>query len=64
MTEWLSKDGKPLPLMARRGDLVVVEDAGRLIAGLVHLNGSWAVSVGAAGLKLLPLNAVRRAWKV
>ena len=49
------------PLMAKRGDLVVMEDSGRLIAGVVHLNGHL-VSVGEDGLKVLPITAVRRAW--
>jgi hypothetical protein len=56
--------GKPAPLFARRGDLVVIEDVGRTIAGVVHLNGRDVVSVGAAGLKRLPLNTVKRAWRV
>ena len=36
----------PYPLMARRGDLVVVEESGRLIAGIVHLTGRHVVTVG------------------
>lgn len=52
------------PLFAQRGDLVVLNDAGNLIAGVMHLNGRNAVSVGEAGLKLLPLSAIKRAWRV
>jgi len=51
-------------LMAQRGDLVVVTDAGRMIAGVVHLSGRHVVSVGAEGLKLLPIEDVVRAWRV
>jgi hypothetical protein len=64
LSEWVDASGTPLPLMARRGDLVVIEDSGRIIAGVVHLNGRHVVSVGEAGLKRLPLTAVTRAWKV
>jgi hypothetical protein len=63
-----------LPLCARRGDLVVLEDAGRIIAGLVHLNGREVVAVGDAGLKRLPIagrddagaviSLIKRAWNV
>jgi hypothetical protein len=54
----------PRPLFAQRGDLVVLEDAGRLIAGIVALTGRHVRSVGPDGLKWLPLSAVVRAWKV
>jgi hypothetical protein len=63
LMEW-AKDGKPLPLFAKRGDLVVLEDSGRMIAGVVHLNGRHVISVGESGLKRLPLNTVKRAWKI
>jgi hypothetical protein len=53
-----------LPLFAQRGDMVVLPDAGRPIAGLVHLNGRDVVAVGEAGLKRLPLAGVTRAWRV
>lgn len=52
------------PLMAQRGDLVVLEESGRLVAGVIHLNGSKAVVVGPDGLKLLPISDVKRAWRV
>ena len=52
------------PLCARRGDLVLVEDEGRLISAVVHINGREAVTVGADGLKRLPIWDVRRAWSV
>jgi len=64
LPEWVDKSGKPLPLMARRGDLVVIEDAGRLIAGLVGLTGRHVISVGEDGLKRLALTSVQRAWRV
>jgi hypothetical protein len=50
------------PLMAQRGDLVVLEESGRLICGLVHLNGRHIVAAGEQGLKRLPITAVKRAW--
>ena len=49
-------------LMAQRGDLVMVEDASGLIAGIVHLSGRHVVVVGEEGLKRLPITAVKRAW--
>jgi hypothetical protein len=58
LVEW------PSPLLAQRGDLVVIQDADRLIAGIVDLNGRHVVSAGAEGLKRLPASAVTRAWKV
>ena len=52
------------PLMAKRGDLVVVEDAGRLIAGVIHLSGRHVVVVGEGGLKRVDLTAIKRAWAI
>jgi len=54
------------PLTAQRGDLVVVEDAGRLIAGLMHLSGRHVVAAGESGLKRIALTKtnIKRAWKV
>ncbi len=52
------------PLMAQRGDLVVLEDSGRLIAGLVHLNGRDIAVAGETKLKKLPIADVKRAWHV
>lgn len=56
--EWLT------PKCAQRGDLVVVENAGQEIAGIVHLSGSHIVSVAESGLVRLPITSVVRAWKV
>lgn len=53
-----------LPLMAQRGDLAVLEESGRLIAGLVHLNGRHLVTVGESGLKRICICKIRRAWRV
>ena len=58
LTEWQH------PLMAQRGDLVVVEDAGRVIAGLVHLTGRHISAAGENGLKRLQITAIKRAWHV
>lgn len=52
------------PLMAQRGDLVVVPNGGNLIAGIVHLNGRHVVSVGDAGLLRISITDVQRAWAV
>ena len=53
------------PLMARRGDLVVVRNGdGSLIAGLVHLNGRHVVSVGEKGLLRFPISSIIRSWHV
>lgn len=52
------------PLMAQRGDLVTVEDAGNEVAGLVHLNGRDIVVVGERGLHRVPITSVKRAWRV
>lgn len=52
------------PAMAQRGDLVVVTDAGRLIAGLIHLSGRFVVCAGEEGLRQIPLERVVRAWHV
>lgn len=64
LVEWEDGNGKPAPLFAQRGDLAVLEDAGRLIAGIVGLNGRHVISVGESGLLRLPLSAVVRAWRV
>ena len=50
------------PLQAKRGDLVVLENDGRLIAGIVQ--DRYVVSVGEAGLMYLPITQVKRAWAV
>jgi hypothetical protein len=58
------------PLLAKRGDLVIIDNAGTLIAGVVHLNGFHVVSVSEAGLVRLPVadlngkSNVVRAWSV
>lgn len=52
------------PLMAQRGDLVIVKDAVGLVAGVVHLNGRHVVVVGEGGLKRQPITNVTRAWRV
>ena len=58
-----------LPLMAKRGDLVVMrcrtEDPDQqLVAGVVHLNGSSLVTVGEGGAVRLSILSVVRAWKI
>lgn len=52
------------PLLAKRGDLAVVSESGRLIAGLVHLNGAHVVSPGDRGLLRIPITAIVRSWHV
>jgi hypothetical protein len=55
---------RPKPLFAQRGDLVVIDNAGTLIAGVVHLNGRHVVSVSEHGLVRLPITRVTRSWAV
>jgi hypothetical protein len=54
------------PLMAQRGDLVVLEETpgAALIAGIVHLSGRHVVTVGESGLKKLCITTVRRVWAI
>lgn len=52
------------PLMAQRGDLVVVKNGQDLIAGIVHLNGRQVVVVSEAGLLRAPIRTIKRAWRV
>lgn len=58
------------PLMAKRGDLVLIENAGDLICGVVHLTGIHVISVAESGTVRLPIadsngkpNVVR-AWSI
>jgi hypothetical protein len=53
----------PHPNFAHRGDLVLIEDAGRVIAGVVGLQ-SKPLSAGEKGLKTFPMSAIKRAWRV
>jgi hypothetical protein len=52
------------PLMAKRGDLVVIGNGDTLICGVVHLNGRHVVSVTDKGLVRLPISKVTRSWAV
>lgn len=52
------------PLMAKRGDLVIIDNAGTLIAGVVHLNGRHVVSASETGLVRLPITNIVRAWSL
>lgn len=52
------------PLFAQRGDLVVIEQSDRIVAGVVHLNGRHVVSVCEKGLLRMPIASVMRAWRV
>lgn len=66
---WVAKkhglEERKYPLMAQRGDLVLVKNGdGDLIAGVVHLNGRHVVSVGEDGMKRLSITAAQRAWKI
>lgn len=64
LTEWTDKTGKPLPLMAKRGDLVVVSNAGTLIAGLVDQSGRYVAAMSETGIIRLSIKSVQRAWHV
>lgn len=52
------------PLMAKRGDLVLADNGGTLIAAVVHLSGRHVISVSDIGLVRLPITSVKRAWAV
>lgn len=52
------------PLMAQRGDLVVVLESGNLISGIVHLNGRHVITVGERGLLRISIMNVKRAWAI
>ncbi len=61
LEEWVDKKGKPRPLMARRGDLVVFNaPTGSMVAGLVHLSGQ-IVAQGEKGVYLFPISKALRA---
>ena len=50
------------PLMAQRGDLVVMKNGDNVIAGVVHLNGRHIVSISEQGPVRLSILSVIRAW--
>lgn len=50
------------PLMAQRGDVVLVEDAGRLICALVGLSGGVAHAPGDVGLDDVSITQALHAW--
>jgi hypothetical protein len=52
------------PLMAQRGDLVLVEQADGPLMGLVHLSGACVVAPGEVGLRRIALTAIKRAWRI
>lgn len=52
------------PLLAQRGDLVLVQEGSELIAGIVHLSGRHIAVVGEEGLKRKPITEAKRAWRV
>ena len=53
------------PLMAKRGDLALVQngDTG-VISGIVHLNGRHVVTVGQRGLLRISILHIKRAWAI
>jgi len=67
---WTQLLGQPVaPLMARRGDVVVVGGVACApgwseAAGVVDLTGMWIACAGPAGLVSLPLSAAVAAWRV
>ena len=50
------------PMMAQRGDLVIVEIDGKPMAGLVLLNGVHVGVPGDRGLLRQPITAIKRSW--
>lgn len=63
LVEW-TRNGQPAPLFAQRGDLVVLRNGPSLIAGVMHLRGTHAVSVAESGAVRLSIHFVKRAWKI
>ena len=53
-------------LQAKRGDLVVIHNGGRLVAGVVNLDGRYVLSVGDKGIvpTAISKDTVIRAWAV
>jgi hypothetical protein len=66
--QWIASQHalKELPsvLFAQRGDLVVFETAGGVAAGVVSLEGKYAVFLGEAGLRKVPTKTCKKAWRV
>jgi hypothetical protein len=63
LTEWKQV------MYAQRGDLVVYEDADRLVAGVIHLSGRHVIAPGDHGLKKILIHdgkttPLKRAWHV
>jgi len=58
LTEW------KYPLQAQRGDLVVVENGGNLIAGVVDLSGKYVASIGESGILRISIRNIKRSWQV
>lgn len=59
--------GTPIaPLLAQRGDIVLIEDGpgGRLACGVVDLTGRAVACPGDAGLLFVPLARARHAWRI
>lgn len=52
------------PRAAGRGDLVVADNAGRTVAGIVAQHGRAVTSVGETGIVEIPLHTIKRAWRV
>jgi hypothetical protein len=52
------------PLLAQRGDVVLIEGSEGLALGIVHMDGIHAVFVSPDGLKKLPVRQALRAWRV
>jgi len=52
------------PLMAQRGDLVIVQAAQGLMSGLVDLNGRHVLIPGQRGVVRLSISLITRSWHV
>ena len=64
LTEWLDKSNKPLPLMAKRGDLVVVTNGTNVIAGVVDQSGKYVAAMSETGIIRISIRSIQRAWHV
>ncbi len=52
------------PLQAQRGDLVAVNNAGTLIAGVVDMTGKLVACLGESGILRLSIMQIKQAWHV
>lgn len=66
LVEWTrASDKTPVPLFAKRGDLVAVRNGdGEIIGGIVDLSGAKVAAMGVNGIVRLPITNAVRAWHI